>query len=124
MFIKLAALFFMLAFAGQTFNRVVIVMDYYANTGAFAKNCENKARPQLHCNGQCQLMKKLKQVEKKDAQNPERKAESKNEVISSRSYFPAASDIPVLNDVCFAPLLSSGELTDRSFPIFHPPSLV
>ena len=39
----------------------------------------------LHCNGKCLLAKKLKQEEKKDQQNPGRKLDGKNEVISSCS---------------------------------------
>lgn len=58
------------------------MFDYFTNTGAYAKNCENKARPAMHCNGKCQMMKKLKQEDKKDAENSERKAENKNEVIT------------------------------------------
>ncbi len=34
----------------------------------------------LHCNGHCQLMKKLKQEENKDKQNPERRNDNKDEV--------------------------------------------
>jgi hypothetical protein len=41
----------------------------------------------LHCNGKCQLAKKLKQQEKKEQQNPELKLENKNEIFSSRSFF-------------------------------------
>ena len=36
----------------------------------------------MHCNGKCAMMKKLKAVEKKDADNPERKSENKNETFS------------------------------------------
>jgi hypothetical protein len=31
--------------------------------------CENKNRPQLHCNGQCYLAKKLKAAEQQERQN-------------------------------------------------------
>lgn len=79
---------FLAAFAIQTFNGAFIVVDYYANTGAYAKNCENKTRPMMHCNGKCQMMKKLKEEQKKDAQYPERRGDNKNEiVISSKSFF-------------------------------------
>lgn len=83
----------MLAFALQTFSRTFVVFDYFANTKAYTKKCENKARPKMHCNGKCQMMKKLKQEEKKDEQNPERKAENKNEfVLSSKSFYPTLKD--------------------------------
>src|ERR1043165_5604310 len=83
----IAAIFLLFAFAVQTFHQAVVVLDYYTNTASFARDCENKARPTMHCNGKCQMMKKLKEEEKKDQQNPERKAENKNEVTSSQSYF-------------------------------------
>ena len=59
---QVAAIFLLFSFALQVFNRSIIVLDYFANTASFAKNCENKARPMLHCNGKCQLMKKIKAV--------------------------------------------------------------
>lgn len=80
MFKQIAVILLLAAFAAQTFNRAVIVFNYYTNTASFAKNCENKNRPMLHCNGHCQLMKKLKQEENKDKQNPERRNENKDEV--------------------------------------------
>ncbi|MGG9971092.1 hypothetical protein ACQ33O_04780 [Ferruginibacter sp. SUN002] len=84
------AFIFILSFGAQTFTKSLIVFDYYSNTKAYAKNCENKAKPKMHCKGKCQMMKKLKQEEKKDEQNPERKSENKNEItLSSKSFYPA-----------------------------------
>jgi hypothetical protein len=48
----------------QTMNQALVVVDYYANTESFAKDCINKARPQLLCNGKCQMMKKMEEQEK------------------------------------------------------------
>ena len=78
---QIATFLLLTAFAVQTFNRAVIVFNYYTNTASFAKNCENKAKPMLHCNGRCQMLKKLKQEENKDKQNPERRSENKDEVL-------------------------------------------
>ena len=69
----LAVILLMLAFAIQCLNKPFIMMDYYANTAAYAKKCVNNAKPKLHCNGKCQMMKKLQQEEKNDQQAPERK---------------------------------------------------
>ena len=77
----------MFAFSAQVFSQATIVMDYYANTTAYSQKCENKARPQMHCKGKCQMMKKLKEEEKKEQQTPGRKAEQKNEVLSSKSFY-------------------------------------
>jgi hypothetical protein len=67
----------------QTFNRFFIVVDYQLNKEYIAKTlCENKNKPQMHCNGKCQMMKKLQQEEKKDQQNPDRSNVNKFEFIS------------------------------------------
>jgi hypothetical protein len=123
MFRQISAIFLLIAFAAQIFSKVVIVLDYYSNTVSYAKNCENKIKPALHCNGKCQMMKKLQEEEKKDQQNPERKIDNKNEVASSKSFFA--------NGLFKKPIIthSYSVYFNTSFPIgapadiFHPPSL-
>ena len=75
----------------------------------------------MHCNGKCQMMKKLEQEEKNDQENLERKAENKNE-------------IPPANDFCKTSFLQeaatrhtvTGMLeqkpVDRSYSLLRPPS--
>lgn len=120
MFKSATTLFLLLAFLAQTFRQVAIVGGYYTDTNAYAQNCINKAKPQLHCNGKCQLMKKLKQEEKKDAQNPERRSNGKNEVISSKSFFASVHDMIFLNGSVHS-CNHSGIPVDRAAAIFHPP---
>ena len=55
MFLWLIAIVLLVAFAMQTFQKNLIVLYYYANTKAFAQNCENKARPVLHLTGDCNV---------------------------------------------------------------------
>lgn len=50
--------------------------------------CEYKNKPQLHCNGKCQLRKKLKQEDNKEQQSPDRKADTKFEIVCSSNSFP------------------------------------
>lgn len=87
MFRYITVLFLLTAFAAQTFRQAVIVLNYSANTASFSRHCENKARPVMHCNGKCQLMKKMQDEEKSDRPVPERKLENKTEVVSSLSFF-------------------------------------
>jgi hypothetical protein len=117
---QLLAFFILISFVAQTFSQTFIVADYYINTAAFAKNCENKAKPKLKCNGRCQMMKKLKQEEKKDQQNPERKINRKNITISSRSFFATVQVVSCHFTISF-PVANSGIPTGRSSDIFHPP---
>jgi hypothetical protein len=48
-------------------------VSFKINQDYIAKNfCENRAEPTMHCNGKCQLMKKLKQADKEeDKQSPQ-----------------------------------------------------
>jgi hypothetical protein len=123
MFKQLTAIFLMLAFAVQTFNRAVIVVDYYANTAAYAKNCINKARPAMHCNGKCQVMKKIQEEEKKDQENAERKDAGKGNKLTCSNAFlttlqsPSSTELPVI----IISRNKAGYCFDRSLDIFHPP---
>jgi hypothetical protein len=120
----ITAIFLLGAFDAQTFDKAVMMLDYYANRAVFAKNCENKAIPNLHCNGKCQMMKKIKEEQKRDQQNPERKAEHKDQVSSSKSFFATLQingpDCLKCLDSIYFPALP----IDRSFSIFHPPATV
>ena len=122
MFKQLTALFLLLVFAMLVFNQAVLIVDYYANASSFARNCENKSHPLMHCNGKCQMMKMLKAEEKKDQQNPERRIENKSDVSSSKSFFPtlgirfsSSSEWPQLYN---HKSLRTGELG----AVFHPPA--
>jgi hypothetical protein len=110
----------LLAFMATSFCRSVIVMDYYAYTDVYAKNCENKARPKMHCNGKCQMMKKLQQQEKQDQGNSERKAANKNEVVSSKSFFTTTYIFQSSSARYYAILVVQSPV-DRGCEFFHPP---
>ena len=119
----ITAIIFFAAFLAQTFSRSFVIANYYTNTSKYAKNCINKTKPKMHCNGKCQMMKKLQEQEKKDQENPERKSENKNElVLSSKSFF---SNLPykITRFVKkIYPTLHCPKETYRSFEVFHPPS--
>ena len=110
------------AFAIQAFNKYLVMADYYTNTAAYAKNCINKAKPKMHCNGKCQMMKKLQQEEKKDQQDPDRKGENKLNVLSSKSFFTSVPFHKIHFVKRTYPILQVAKETNRSFEIFHPPS--
>ncbi len=120
MFRQVTAILLLLAFSAQTFSSPFVMLDYYVNTAAYAKNCVNKARPKMHCNGKCQVMKKLQEEEKKEQQNAERKPAYKVQVLSSRSFFSLLIIPPVIPGKVnrFDP---ASFPVDRSFAVFHPP---
>jgi len=121
---QIAALFLLGAFMAQTFSRQILIADYYAHMDQYVLHCENKSRPMMHCNGRCQMMKKMQQEDKKDQQDPERRAENKNEVpLSSKSYFASLDSRPFIEVSKKAIFTSATVLpTPRSEDIFHPPT--
>lgn len=122
MFRHTLAILLLVAFAAQTFNRTIIVLDYYVNVDAFARNCENKAKPRLQCHGKCQMMKKLQEEEKKDQGNPERRLENKNEVIAHQTFFAQVNDKQVSANPPFGDLYNCSTAAGARRGIFHPPA--
>src|SRR5690348_9741352 len=98
---KIIALVFLVAFTLQAFSRQVIIVDFYANKVFFEKKCENRSRPVMHCGGKCQLIKKLKQEENKDQQNPDRKTDGKGETFYSSLLFPVSTKSLIRGIVIF-----------------------
>jgi len=121
MFKQTAAIFLLAAFTIQTFSNGFILLNYFADTAAFAKNCVNKAKPKMHCNGKCQMMMKLKEQEKKDQQVPERKPGNKTEVLSSKSFFYSLENSCSVAASKAVSVEKSYPLSDIAYSFFHPP---
>jgi hypothetical protein len=47
----------------QAWIRTAWVLDYQWRRSVYLKACENKARPQLRCDGKCYLLKQIKKNE-------------------------------------------------------------
>lgn len=122
--LRFLTIFLWVAFAMQTFQQTWIVLDYRMNPAAFARNCENKARPQLKCHGKCQMMKKLLAEEKKKEQTPERKLENSTEVVFSPHYYTIALTPDLSANTTPFPEYIGGSVTDYPAAIFHPPAVL
>ncbi len=78
----------------------------------------------MHCNGQCQAMKKIQEEEKKEQQNSEKKSEIKIQVLSSKSFFATIpSGITLISKIKNLFSASNADSIDRSLDIFHPPQV-
>ena len=55
---------FIFLIMSQVFSKWILVVEYNINRSYIARTlCENRNRPQLHCNGKCRLMKKMAEEE-------------------------------------------------------------
>ena len=98
-----------------------MIAGYYIDTNAYAANCVNKNKPQMHCNGKCQLQKKLNDENNKDKQNTERRNDVGTEVLSSKSFF-AVIQTPFKHFITKKYFtISTGTPVDHSSKFFHPP---
>lgn len=75
----------------------------------------------MHCNGKCQMMKKLKTEENKDRQNPDRKNEVKTDLLYFAQIKQQIAYQTILNKKVF-PLVQYKLTQDISADFFHPPS--
>ena len=77
----------------------------------------------MHCNGQCQVMKKILEEEKQQQQADERKMGSKVSVLSSKSFF--ATLTTVFSEPIFIFYLNSNIDDEIKMPrsFFHPPTI-
>ena len=120
---QVTAAILLITFFAQTFNSMLIVADYYVNTAAFEKYCENKTKPNLHCNGKCQMLKTLKEEQKKEDSLPDRKIENKNETaIFLNTSLTEFTAVAVKIDHNFSPFDEDG-LTGMPRSLFHPPQV-
>jgi hypothetical protein len=116
---------FLLLVLIQTFSKWIIWADYELNKDYIAKVlCENKKRPMLHCNGKCQLAKKMAAEEadaKKSARNSTSAGMQFSNILFDDFLLITAPPIKPREDQRYT-LLSSAATCRIYLPaIFHPP---
>lgn len=118
---KMVAFCMLVVFTAFTFNKAVIVLDYFINTKAFALHCENKARPWLHCNGKCQMIKTVQKQSEHEQQHPEQKAENKSEVFFLQPSFSFQAT-SIFHHISFLDMPDASLVSGISNTCFHPPA--
>lgn len=121
MFKPITASILLLAFVAQTFSGPFIRLDYFINTASYAINCVNKAKPKMHCNGQCQMMKKIQEQERKDQESSQQNVESKTPVLYAASSF-AILEFNFYEIAVFQSQSVSSILKGIPPAVFHPPT--
>lgn len=112
------------ALFAQSFSRSILLADYLVNIEVYKKKCINKAKPMLHCNGKCQMLKKLKRQNTGAASDAPVPPFSQFEVVlSSKSYFPNIEFIVFCTKRKYNSFNSSFFSNYRG-TIFHPPGFI
>jgi len=119
-----ATIVLLLLLSVQTFSKWMWVLDYNLNRNYIAATlCVNKAKPMLHCNGQCQLAKKLAA----DDTNSNTSGNTVQKVELSTAFFKPETALNL------APLTAAVALpkavytlqpcTSEITAVFHPPGV-
>ena len=109
------------ALIAQSFSRSLLLADYLVNVEAYKKQCVNKAKPMLHCNGKCQMLKKLKKQEGDNGTNlPAPKFNQLDLVFSVATNFPVLVILPFDTETTFY-TYNSLVASNYIGSIFHPP---
>lgn len=98
-----------------------MTLEYEIHLPDYIAKCINKDRPELHCDGQCVLMKKIREDEKKEAK--------KNLVVYEYSSLYLHKEMvtftpSLIDDVVFiahfSPYMTSYRFNHHD-PVFRPP---
>lgn len=108
----------------QSMSKGIIVLSYFTNKQAYEKYCVNKARPQLHCDGKCQMAKKIKAEEERDQKDPLKGSSFSEVVLIHQDHFIRIQPvfIAATHKVDLFPF-TMGYPLDRSRSYFHPPNI-
>ncbi|WP_199141645.1 hypothetical protein [Pedobacter sp. ASV12] len=117
---RFLSIFLLVSLIASNFTSSFIYVGFEANRTYIAKTlCENRNRPELHCNGKCFLKKKLKEAEEK-----EKKQERENQKNRFQEILPDAiilTETKKVRDKISYPESLISATIDRSFSIFQPP---
>ncbi len=103
-------------------SKGIIVLSYFTNKQAYERYCVNKARPQLHCDGKCQMAKKIKAEEERDQKDPLKSTTYETVLILQDHFFRIQPEyFPLALKEHVYPL-AIGHTRDMSRSCFHPPN--
>jgi len=109
------------AFLLQSASSLLIVANYTINRDYISKNlCENRAKPNMHCNGKCHLKKQLQKEEKKENSSPGNMKNKSELQFFSVYQTPLIIAEPAVQSKCCIRYLFA-ESQARLHAVFHPP---
>lgn len=83
-----------MAIIGQASVRTVWVLHYHYNRALYLKNCENKSKPKVQCDGKCYLKKKMAPQTDNKAGEP-RLPESYSQIKDLQLFFHIGQELPL-----------------------------
>jgi hypothetical protein len=117
---QLVAIVLLVCSVSVSLSNFVMLTIFSYNQNTLAKEfCVNKNKPQLHCNGKCYLLKKLKQAQEKEQQQDQKlqKILLQEAVI----MLPFKFNPYRVEEGIQLVLHSAGKPVTYAYSVFHPP---
>lgn len=114
--------FLLFLFSIQSFEVLIITLNFKLNRDFYEEICENRDKPEMHCNGKCHLKKQIQESRQKESSKETGKQEREPSVFVPTCKISHSS--PILYQV--TTLLIQRQLLPsqvRYFDIFHPPRI-
>ena len=120
MLLRTVSILLLLSLLTMNFSNLCLFTGFELNRKYIAAQfCENKNKPELHCNGKCYLMKKLKQA--KDKEEKQERQSQKVQFQDALLVIPTAFKRYVLAEIKLLIPISMGIPQDIKLAIFQPP---
>ena len=111
---------------------IIPVIDYVINYDYIVKElCENKEKPELQCNGKCQLMKEMAKAAEEESANDKSNSSDKKttqttiEILFFEEIKPlVANQLTSQTNSKISKLYSNLYSYNAGFSIFHPPAVL
>lgn len=79
---KILSISFVLLILMQSFSKIWIILSFKVNQDHIAKVlCINRDKPEMHCNGNCVLMQRIKASEEKERKEIPQKIKEQKEIL-------------------------------------------
>jgi|SRR5690606_20688826 len=116
------ALILAFAMLSQSLSTLWVTAGFYANRDFIAKNqCENRFVLNSSCRGQCVLMKKLKEQQEREQQQPDLKLKEMVLFVQATERLYAENRVYREDTVRYYPQPEPSYLFQLEDAIFHPP---
>ena len=119
---KILGIFLGTAMLLQLLGTTLIVADFELRRAEITEMfCINKAKPELKCNGQCHLMKRVAEQSEQESNAAIANVEPMHPAILNTSG--VALVFAAQNAVLHNDYYTNGLLSGRSLAVFHPPQV-
>ena len=118
---RIIASILLLALLSANLSGLFIYAEFKANQKSIAATlCENRDKPEMHCEGKCYLMKKLKDAVEKETKK-DKEAQKKGWQLISIIQTPEVILFLSFKQKKERPIITSFQLPEISSEIPHPP---